>query len=638
MLGLMSNSSELEIKLDFKGLCYIYLSTWPYILAEIKHFAALLIMTLLLIGFGTALAFLGIDVLWDTVGRGEILSTGQAKILFLPADPYTGPELLHEGARQTVLIRFLILTAIFVVITSTCNVVIRLYKVWILQRVNQRLRARMVSNAEELSLRSHANASTGDAIYRVFQDSAMVTAVVENIVVVPVIGIATLAVQLTIASLFSLWFGFLFFIGILVCILVLKVITPRLQALSLRARQASASLFTRVQETFQSIQAIKTYSFEDENYSRFFTESETAIDTAFDLRRNFAFVKIVCGYTLVLVLFITDYLATQYVLDGSTVFGASLLVIFGLSVTTWTVAAHQARAGSLMMSKLTVEDLIRVWCLAQDMSVGLNRAFWLLAIEPEVKDAEDPQPFPNLQHGISFQNVSFGYSPDVSVLKNINLNIEVGEVIAIVGPSGSGKSTLASMLLRLFDPDEGNICIDDEDIRSIKIESLRQNVATALQENILFPVTIEENLRYAASSVSEAEIHAATKIACAEFITKLPYGYNTELGVGGALLSTGQKQRLSIARALVRDTSILILDEPTASLDAETERRVISNIKNWAKNKIVLIITHRPSTIRDADRIIFLNEGSITEIGTHEELLTFGGDYEKFVLAEANND
>lgn len=240
MLRLVSNSSEFEIKLDFKGLCYIYLSTWPYIFAEIKHFAALLAMTLLLIGFGTAVAFLGIDVLWDTVGRGEVLSMGQAKILLLPADPYTGPGLLDEGARQTVLIRFLILTAIFVVITSTFNVVIRLYKVWILQRVNQRLRARMVSNAEELSLRSHANASTGDAIYRVFQDSAMVTAVVENIVVVPVIGIATLAVQLTIASLFSLWFGFLFFVGILVCILVLKVITPRLQALSLRARQASA--------------------------------------------------------------------------------------------------------------------------------------------------------------------------------------------------------------------------------------------------------------------------------------------------------------------------------------------------------------------------------------------------------------
>ena len=628
----------MEIKLDFRGLCYIYLSTWPYILAEIKHFTALLIMTLCLIGFGTAIAFLGIDVLWDSVGRGETLSTGQAKILFLPADLYTNIKPLTESARQIVLVRFLILTGIFVVITSTFNVAIRLYKVWILQRVNQSLRTRMVSNAEELSLRSDSKASTGDAIYRVFQDSAMVTAVVENIVVVPVIGIVTLAVQLIIASLFSPWFGFLFFVGVALCMVILGIITPRLQSLSLGARQASSSLFTRVQETFQSIQAIKTYGFENENYNRFFLESKTAIDTAFDLRRNFAFVKVACGYTLILVLFTTDYIATQYVLDGSTVFGASLLVIFGLSVTTWTVAAHQARAGSLMMSKVTVEDLIRVWCLAQDMSVGLNRAFWLLAIEPEVKDAENPQPFPVLQHGVSFHNVSFGYNHELKVLKNINLNIEVGEVIAVVGPSGSGKSTLASMLLRLFDPDEGSICIDNKDIRSIKINTLRRNIATALQENILFPVSIEENLRYAAPSISQSEIQSATKLACAEFISELPNGYKTELGVGGALLSTGQKQRLSIARALVRDTSILILDEPTASLDAETERQVIGNIKDWAQNKIILIITHRPSTIRDADRIIFLNEGSITETGTHEELLALGGDYEKFVLVESKNE
>mgnify|MGYP001278734277 CR=1 FL=1 len=190
----------------------------------------------------------------------------------------------------------------------------------------------------------------------------------------------------------------------------------------------------------------------------------------------------------------------------------------------------------------------------------------------------------------------------------------------------------------LFDPDEGRICIDNQDIRTIRIDSLRKNVATALQENILFPVSIEENLRYATSNISASKIQAAAKLACAEFISELPDGYKTELGVGGALLSTGQKQRLSIARALVRDTCILILDEPTASLDAETERRVIANIKNWAKNKIVLIITHRPSTIRDADRIIFLNAGSITETGTHEELVTLGGDYEKFVRVESYND
>ena len=427
-------------------------------------------------------------------------------------------------------------------------------------------------------------------------------------------------------------------IGIVACVVLLIAITPRLRALSRAARQASATLFTRVQETFQSIQAIKAYGFETPNYDRFQSESTQAIDTAFSLRREFAMVKVCTAYILVLVLFVTDYIATRYVLEGDVVFGVSLLVLFGLSVTAWTVAAHQARRGSVEAFKSTFEDLIRVWCLAQDMAVGLGRAFWLLDLEPEVTDAENPEPFPDVHQGVSFHNVTFGYRPKSPVLQEVNLTARVGEVIALVGPSGSGKSTLVSMLLRLFDPDSGYIKIDETDIRSVKIEALRKNVAIALQENTLFPVSIEDNLRYAAPDVSDSQLHSSVKIACAEFIEELPQGYRTELGVGGALLSTGQKQRLSIARALVRNTPILILDEPTASLDAQTERRVLSNLRIWAKEKIVFIVTHRPSTIRDADRVVFLKNGRITETGTHEELLSQGGDYQRFASIEASDD
>ena len=627
-----------DLRLNASGLVRIYLSTWPYIFAELKHFIALLGMTLAMISFGTAVAFLGFDVLWDSVGQGARLSSAQASIMLLPEPGYVDTDKLTKAARQTVLTRFLILTAVIVVVTTTVAIVIQMYKAWILQRVNQRLRTRMVANAEELSLRFHSKSSAGDAIYRVFQDSAMVTAVVDNVVVVPVIGLTTLTMQLAIASLFSPWFGSLLLIGIVACVVLLIAITPRLRALSRAARQASATLFTRVQETFQSIQAIKAYGFETPNYDRFQSESTQAIDTAFSLRREFAMVKVCTAYILVLVLFVTDYIATRYVLEGDVVFGASLLVLFGLSVTAWTVAAHQARRGSVEAFKSTFEDLIRVWCLAQDMAVGLGRAFWLLDLEPEVTDAENPEPFPDVHQGVSFHNVTFGYRPESPVLQEVNLTARVGEVIALVGPSGSGKSTLVSMLLRLFDPDSGYIKIDEADIRSVKIEALRKNVAIALQENTLFPVSIEDNLRYAAPDVSDSQLHSSVKIACAEFIEELPQGYQTELGVGGALLSTGQKQRLSIARALVRNTPILILDEPTASLDAQTERRVLSNLRIWAKEKIVFIVTHRPSTIRDADRVVFLKNGRITETGTHEELLSQGGDYQRFASIEAADD
>ena len=630
--------SSSDIKLNARGLARIYLGTWPYIFAELKHFIALLGMTLAMIGVGTAVAFLGIDILWDSVGQGNRLSSAQAGIMLLQDTGYVDSDNLTSEARRTILFRFLILTAVIVVVTTTVFTVIQMYKAWILQRVNQRLRTRMVANAEELSLRFHSQSSAGDAIYRVFQDSAMVTAVVDNIVVVPMIGLTTLAMQLAIASLFSPWFGCLLMIGVITCVVLLVVITPRLRKLSAVARMANATLFTRVQETFQSIQAIKAYGYEATNHERFVVESSEGIDTAFRLRRDFAVVKVCTGYVLVLVLFTSDFIATEYLLEGGTVFGASLLVLFGLSVTAWTAAAHQARRGSVEAFNLTFPDLIRVWCLAQDMAVGLGRAFWLLELEPEVVDAENPEPFPDMRQGVVFHNVSFSYQAESPILQDVSLTANLGEVIALVGPSGSGKSTLVSMLLRLFDPDAGDIRIDETDLRSIRIEELRRNVAIALQENVLFPVSIEDNLRYAAPDVSDAQLREAARIACADFVDDLPLGYQTELGVGGALLSTGQKQRLSIARALVRNTRVLILDEPTASLDAQTEQRVLSNLKTWAKDKVVFIITHRPSTIRDADRIVFLKSGRVTEAGTHDELLALGGDYHRFVSVEATKD
>ena len=179
--------------------------------------------------------------------------------MMLPEAGFVEVEILATEAKRSILIRFLVLSAAIIVVTTTVFTFIQLYKAWILQRVNQRLRTRMVANAEELSLRFHSQSSAGDAIYRVFQDSAMVTAVVDNIVVVPVIGLTTLAMQLAIATLFSPWFGFLLLVGVVTCVVLLAVITPRLRNLSAAARKASATLFTRVQETFQSIQAIKAY-------------------------------------------------------------------------------------------------------------------------------------------------------------------------------------------------------------------------------------------------------------------------------------------------------------------------------------------------------------------------------------------
>jgi ABC-type multidrug transport system fused ATPase/permease subunit len=207
---------------------------------------------------------------------------------------------------------------------------------------------------------------------------------------------------------------------------------------------------------------------------------------------------------------------------------------------------------------------------------------------------------------------------------------------ALVGPTGSGKSTLVALLLRLFDPDAGAIEIDGVDIRRFAIEDLRANVSIALQENLLFGTTIHENIRYALTDASEEVVRDAARIACAdEFIALQPAGYDTLLGERGAKLSTGQRQRISIARAIIKDTPILVLDEPTASLDAETELRVMDNLAEWGRGRAIFLVTHRLSTIRRADQIVYLSEGQIFELGTHSELMRKpGGRYRRFAELE----
>ena len=622
-----------DITLNLSGIARIYLSTWPFLRAELRHFAGLLAGTLALIGFGTTVGFLGFDVLWDSVGSAAPLSDAQASVLLLPHTEFVAVEALSETSRATLLNHFLLFTVVITLLSSTAGSGLAVYKIWILQRVNQHLRMRMVTNAEALSLRHHRDSDTGDAMYRVFQDSAMVTAVIDNIVVVPVIGLTTLCMQGAIAALFSPWFAFLLVTALVTLALGVALANPRLRRASINAREAGAVLYNRVQESFQGIAAIKAYAFEATNSSRFEAESETAVDTGFAIRRDFAAIKTAVSWGLAVVLFGTDYIATRYVLEGSPVFGASLLVFFGLSVTTWTVAAHQARRGAVVAFNATFEQLIRVWCLAQDMAMGLGRAFHLLEAQTEVREPDSPVAWPRSPSSINLDDVWFGYDPERPVLRGVTFSARRGEVTALVGPSGSGKTTLTSLLLRLFDPDQGSARIDATPLPALALRDLRGRVAIALQENVLFPTTIRENLRYAAQETPDSALHQALEVASAGFVFELPDGLDTELGVRGALLSTGQKQRLSIARAVVRDPDVLILDEPTASLDADTERQVIANLRAWARERIVIVITHRLTTVRNADQIAVLDGGAIVESGTHADLASTDGVYAALLRA-----
>ena len=272
------------------------------------------------------------------------------------------------------------------------------------------------------------------------------------------------------------------------------------------------------------------------------------------------------------------------------------------------------------------------------MAVGLGRVFEILDLEPDIEDAPDARPMPPFRDAVRFRGVGFGYLPGRPVLTDIDLEARPGTITAIVGPTGSGKSTMMSLLLRLADPDRGAIEIDDNDLRTLKVDSLRSQIALATQENILFSDTVLENIRYAAPGATRAAAVAAAEVACAdEFIEALPSGYDTPLGERATKLSSGQRQRIVIARAVIKDAPILILDEPTAALDAETESRVLDNLKTWGGDRCIFLITHRLSTIRQADTVAYLRDGRLQETGAHEALMAEPtGAYRQFVRAETH--
>jgi ABC-type multidrug transport system fused ATPase/permease subunit len=282
---------------------------------------------------------------------------------------------------------------------------------------------------------------------------------------------------------------------------------------------------------------------------------------------------------------------------------------------------------------------VGTWARLQDLFIGLERAFYLLELEADIVDVASPTPFPSPVRSVTWENVSFAYDVSHPVLKGINLTARAGTITAVVGGSGAGKSTLMSLLLRLYDSDNGCMLINGIDLRNLAIDDIRANVAIALQRNVLFAGTVADNIGYAVHNASREDIIAAARVACADdFISDMTGGYDTELGERGGKLSTGQRQRLSLARALVRDTPILILDEPTASLDVETELAVMRNLGQWGRERIVFIVTHRIGTIRNADQIVFLEHGTPVETGSHDDLLAAGGRYRAFVEAAAGGN
>jgi ATP-binding cassette, subfamily B, bacterial MsbA len=307
-------------------------------------------------------------------------------------------------------------------------------------------------------------------------------------------------------------------------------------------------------------------------------------------------------------------------------FGSHLVLVEG------TMEGEAFIAFTVMAARILspVKWLGRFPSLVQPGLAASQRAFELLDEEPAVKQRPDAVPVTGFQHGIRLEGVEFGYEPEEPVLRGVDLQIERGEVVALVGPSGSGKTTIANLVPRFYDPTGGRITLDGHDIRDLQVEGLRSLMGIVTQETILFHDTVRANIAYGMGDVPREGLEAAALAAHAhEFIVDLPDGYDTVLGERGTRLSGGQRQRIAIARALLRDAPILILDEATSALDTESETLVQQAIDRLMADRTVLVIAHRLSTVRKADRIAVMQGGRVIDQGTHRELIDREGLYRR---------
>jgi ATP-binding cassette, subfamily B, bacterial len=550
-----------------------------------------------------------LKVIVDNVLKGKPARSGPGELLSFLA----GPE------SQRLLAVCVLAMVVLVVVSALADYLSTFVLEGIGERLTADLRAAIFAHLQRQALSFHDRQRVGDLTTRLTADVDYVQEMMIALLSVFLPSVTLLVGIATVMLLVDAEFALIALLTMPVLLVVVLTFTRRIKRASKLARQKESEVASVAQETFSSIRVVQAYTREPRHYSRFRARTTERLTAGLDAIRLQA--------------------KLSPMVDVVTVSGTALILWFGAQ----KVLAGAMSLGLLLvflayLSKLyrPIRNLSKLALVVSRGQASTDRVYELLSVDVRVADRADATPAPRLRGDIVLDSVTFGYEEDQPVLHEISLQAAPGETVAIAGPTGAGKSTIVSLIPRLYDPWEGAVFVDGRDVRTFTTSSLRSQVALVLQDSILFHGSIFDNIAYGAEDATLEQVLAAAQIARVdEFVHSLPDGYDTIISERGTTLSGGQRQRIAIARAIVRDAPIVILDEPTSGLDAVSERYVLAGLEALTAGRTVFVVAHRLSTLRTADRIYVIEQGRITQSGTHESLTRRTGLYRRMHIASS---